>query len=650
MFWFLIFISSSLVIIVLSITYLQQRENIVRTNNLIEASYLSLLGKVVAQKDFFSYDTKNGDFFELGESVFLEKDQILTDSTLNLLEAARKSIGQRTHEIGEELQQLESSVKQIDSVFARIVEMVKQRGFKDYMLEGQMRADVHWLEDITEIPKADILTLRRHEKDYIIRNETKYVQQLNARVEQIRKQLNRSNNINSARLQDIQIHLNGYQEKFNQLVNLDQKIGIKNNTVLKLELDQRIAQVESGFSQLVQKARKRKQTLFARLNAIFIGLAVALPLVSIWLSYLISKRITKPLTALTVYITRFVDSNFTLAEENPKVRTKDEIGKLTQNFSILKDEIITQLQFFKEKVEERTQALASANQRLRHVNEANKRFVPQEFITYLGKTSIEEVHLGDQVQREMTIMFTDIRKFTQLSETLSPQENFDFINNYLNQIVPIIQRNHGVIDKFIGDSVMALFPDGPESALQTILEFNEALRQFNQQLSKNNRAPIRIGTGIHTGQLILGTIGNKERLQTTVISDAVNIASRVEGLTKFYKADTILTEDAISNLPIHHNFHYRFLDFVKVKGKSKVISVFELLSDQDPKLGYQATYASAVHLMRSRQIEQAANLFHQLYQDNTEDEVVKVILDRCNYYLQYGLPEGWDGVEEMQEK
>ena len=161
---------------------------------------------------------------------------------------------------------------------------------------------------------------------------------------------------------------------------------------------------------------------------------------SILLSSFIANRITKPLRDLTIYITKFIDSNFTLTASNPIVRSKDEIGKLTQNFTVLKEEIITRLRFFKQKVDERTQELAKANDQLLRLNEANSRFVPNEFLRYLGKSSIEEVKLGDHMEGEMTIMFTDIRSFTKISESLSPQDNFDFINNYLNSIVPIIRN------------------------------------------------------------------------------------------------------------------------------------------------------------------------------------------------------------------
>ncbi len=649
MFWFLFFLSTSLIIIALSLAYIQQREHILRTNNLIKDSYLALLNKIVAQKDFFSYDPKNGPFFKSGESPYLERNERYSDSTLVLLEAAQRSIGNGRFGIHQEFGGLMASIQQIDSIFYAIVDKIKLRGYKDFMLEGEMRADAHWLETIPEIPVKDILTLRRHEKDYIIRNENKYVDQLNEQVEQIKSQLI-NNNIPPGRRAEIEGYLEGYRQKFNRLVSLDREIGIKDNTALKLELDKRISDLEIDFEGLLQKARERKESMFFRLNLVYLTLAIALLIISFWLSYVISKRITRPLKELTVYITRFVDSSFTLKEENPKVRTQDEIGKLTENFSILKQEIINQLQYFKEKVEERTQELASANQRLRHINESNSRFVPREFIHFLGKKSIEEVHLGDQIQQEMTLMFTDIRKFTQLSEKLSPQENFDFINSYFDYIVPTIQQNNGIIDKFIGDSVMALFPEGPEWALRSILSFELALQDFNKKIIDQGMDPIRIGTGIHTGQMILGTIGNNERLQTTVISDAVNIASRVEGLTKFYKAHTIFTEETLSKLPPDHDFHYRFLDFVKVKGKSKVISIFELISPGDPKLNYQALYQEAVRYMRDKHISEATALFLQLYEENPNDKAVKVILDRCNHYLENGLPERWDGVEEMREK
>ena len=651
LFWFFVFISSNLIIVVLTVAYLQQREAISTTTTLIEAANEALLKKVIAQQNFLSYDTKNPAFFEQGESIYLNKSNAFSDSTLQLISRVENASDNTSASILSQLQKLKIQLQSIDFQFNVMVQKIKLRGYKNLMLEGKMREDVHWLENAPEIPVESILSLRRHEKDFIIRNEQKYVDQLNALSVSLIDDLDRNKKIAPTRKAEVRSKIEGYQQKFNQLVKLDRSIGIKDNTGLKLQLDNKINTLETDFSQLVEQTKNRNKQLYFRLNLIFLLVVILLLLGSLWLSYLMSQKITKPLIDLTTYITRFVDSNFTLKDANPKARSKDEIGKLTQNFSILKDEITHQLHFFKQKVDERTQELATVNQRLRNINEANSRFVPKEFIDMLGKTSIEEVHLGDNSQQELTILFTDIRSFTKISEQLSPQENFDFINGFLRGIVPVIRKHNGVIDKFIGDTVMALFPDGPENALKAALEFEQALIPFNKEQEQKGNPAVIIGTGIHTGQMILGTIGNQERLETTVISDAVNIASRVEGLTKFYKASTIITEEVILNLPEYHYFQYRFLDLVKVKGKSKTQSIFELISPDDYiKLSYQKNYNQAVILMRNKQIKEAAQIFKSLYQVNPNDETIKVILDRCNQYLDHGLPKNWDGVEHMKEK
>ncbi len=138
--------------------------------------------------------------------------------------------------------------------------------------------------------------------------------------------------------------------------------------------------------------------------------------------------------------------------------------------------------------------------------------------------------MGDHVQREMTVFFSDIRDFTTLSETMTPQENFDFLNSYLRRATPIIRTNHGFIDKYIGDAIMALFPREPADALQSAVELQRDLVDYNQGRKKAGYKPVRVGIGLHCGELILGTIGEEERMQTTVIADAVNVASRIEGL------------------------------------------------------------------------------------------------------------------------
>ncbi len=648
LFWFLVFIGSSFIIIVLSMAYLRKREEIFAKSEDIDQAYLTLLKSVEAQQDFFSYETKNGRYFLTGKSEYLDRYGYWMDSTLNTLTTIDPF---EDRAIYEAVQTQVSTIQEIDSLFLHLTGRIKVRGFKDFSLEGDMRKEAHWLEQISEIPVESILSLRRHEKDYIIRHEPQYVDKFAATVTAIAQGLEESRQLSPVRKDTILHRLTGYKNKFLQLVALDREIGIKDNTGLKVHLDQKIKGLEKGFSDLVTKTRKWARDEFDKLTLYFGLTVLLLILISIIISAFIAHRITRPLTELTQHITRFVDSNFTLEKEHPMVRSQDEIGSLTKNFSILKNEVISQMKFFKQRVEERTEELATANSKLARLIEANSRFVPREFLNNLGKSSIEEVALGDQVAREMTVVFSDIRNFTRISEELDPQENFDFLNRYLGGIVPIIQQHGGFIDKFIGDSVMALFPGAPDRAIRALLAFEDFLETFNRSVSGKKGMPtIEVGSGVHTGLLILGTIGHDKRLETTVISDAVNTAARVEGLTKHYQARVIVTEDTLTKIEHPENFHYRFLDKVKVKGKSQSLSVYEFLSRrQTQKIGYNDRYNEAIRLVQERKITESAEIWKALYALNPDDRAVKRFLDKCNDYRE-GKSHDWEEVTKMITK
>ena len=162
------------------------------------------------------------------------------------------------------------------------------------------------------------------------------------------------------------------------------------------------------------------------------------------------------------------------------------------------------------------------------LTKAYQRFVPKQLLEYLGKDSILDVKLGDQVSINMSILFADIRSFTSISEKMSPEENFKFVNSYLNNIGPLIRKNNGYIDKFMGDGVMALFKTSEKDAIIAAIEMHKSLNSYNQKSSINGQDPIKIGIGINTGKMMLGTLGESNRMEGSVISDAVNIASRLE--------------------------------------------------------------------------------------------------------------------------
>jgi len=283
------------------------------------------------------------------------------------------------------------------------------------------------------------------------------------------------------------------------------------------------------------------------------------------------------------------------------------------------------------------------------------RFVPRNFLKFLDKESIIDVQIGDQVQQVMTVMFSDIRSFTTLSEAMSPQENFNFINSYLSQVSPVIRQHKGFIDKYIGDAIMALFPDSANDAVQAAIAMQKQVALYNEQRQQQGDVPIAIGIGLHTGNLMLGTIGESERMETTVIADAVNLASRLEGLTKLYGAGILISHNTLCCLDYYQEQCFRFLDKVMVKGKKSAVAVFEVYDGDPPeqkrlKTQTQAQFEVAVFLYYQQQFQEAQGIFQEVLQINPDDKATMVYIKRCEKYQQYGTPEGWEGMEALNEK
>ena len=207
----------------------------------------------------------------------------------------------------------------------------------------------------------------------------------------------------------------------------------------------------------------------------------------------------------------------------------------------------------------------------KQLTSAYQRFVPEEILSTLGKGSILELNLGDQIEQNMTILFSDIREFTATSEKLSPEQNFKFINDYLEIMVPIVRKNNGFVDKFIGDAIMAIFPENANDAIHCALEMQAAIPEVNTKISEYLDKGIEIGIGINTGKVRLGTLGAMERMEGSVISDAVNLAARVEQLTKQYPESIIVTEYTQLSAS---RFIFTELDTVTVKGKSNSVKIY----------------------------------------------------------------------------
>ncbi|MGK7923913.1 MAG: AAA family ATPase [Spirulina sp.] len=272
------------------------------------------------------------------------------------------------------------------------------------------------------------------------------------------------------------------------------------------------------------------------------------------------------------------------------------------------------------------------------LNTAYERFIPSQFLSFLEKKSIVDVKLGDQVEREMTVLFSDIRDFTTISEQMPPAENFAFINEYLGYMEPQIQACGGFIDKYIGDAIMALFPNSADSALQGAIAMLEALKKYNRVRQKRNLKPLHIGIGLHTGRLMLGTVGGLGRMDGTAIGDAVNLSSRVEGLTKTYGVSLLITHKTLASLNNSLEYDLRFIEQVKAKGKAKAVGLFEVFSADPPELreGKIATkdkFERAVMLFHWRSFPEAARLFQECLQYYDGDRAAKSYLERCDRHI-----------------
>lgn len=281
------------------------------------------------------------------------------------------------------------------------------------------------------------------------------------------------------------------------------------------------------------------------------------------------------------------------------------------------------------------------------------RFVPKEFLSLLDKKSFVDAELGDQVEKEMTVLFSDIRAFTTLSEAMTPKQNFDFINAYLSQMDPVIHQHHGFIDKYIGDAIMALFPKCADDAVAGAIGMLKRLAEYNQE--RVGQPPLAIGIGLNTGLLMLGMVGGKNRMEGTVIADAVNLASRIEGLTKHYGAKLLISEHTYSCLRDPSRYAMRPVDVVKVKGRKQAsVKIYEVFEGDTPEIvevkqKTLAIFKEGLAHYYQKDFEYAQTCFQRTLITFKEDVVAQIYLERCECYRQ-GVPEEWDGVEVLQSK
>ncbi len=289
------------------------------------------------------------------------------------------------------------------------------------------------------------------------------------------------------------------------------------------------------------------------------------------------------------------------------------------------------------------------------IHEVTMKFVPSAFIRSLGKEVITDIRLGDQIEKEVTVLFTDIRDFTTLSEGMSPEENFLFVSSFNGRMGPIITSHNGFINQYLGDSIMAIFPDDPKDALLAAISMQQSLQEYNHQRQGKGLPVIRIGIGMHTGPLIMGITGDEHRLDAATISDTVNTAARIEGLTKYFRTSILLSENTMSRIEGKDDYHLRYLGKVQLKGKHKALGIHECFSGYEyefvkSRMLSLPVFKQGLQLYLEGNFAEAVNSFQSIIEVDPYDQTTMYFLEHAKKYIAQGIPANWSGALEMAGK
>ena len=268
-----------------------------------------------------------------------------------------------------------------------------------------------------------------------------------------------------------------------------------------------------------------------------------------------------------------------------------------------------------QRVADRTAVLASTNA-------AIQRFVPREFLHALGHDDVTTAKLGDATARSITVLFADIRNFTSSSEGMSPEETFAFLNGCLSKLGPHVRAQSGFVDKYIGDAIMALFPREPGDAVRAAVAMQDEVRRSNELAP--GRTPLAIGVGIHIGRVMMGTIGEAERFEATVISDAVNLTARLESLTKQLGCSVLISEDVYATLDAELRAHTRCLGTFVVKGKAQPVTLFEVFASdsealRETKLQTRDRFEAMLDAFANERVDAALSIACELRDASPDD-------------------------------
>jgi predicted ATPase/class 3 adenylate cyclase len=284
--------------------------------------------------------------------------------------------------------------------------------------------------------------------------------------------------------------------------------------------------------------------------------------------------------------------------------------------------------------------------------EAQRRFVPSEFLESLHRPDIARVEPGEYVAKTMSILFADLRNFTPLAERLDPRTVIELLNGFFVIMEPEISRIGGFIDSFDGDRIKALFEVPADAPVLAGIGMSRALEQLNRRSAYLSQPQLQMGIGINTGFMVLGVVGGRNRMQCSFIGDTANLASRIEQLTKVYRARLLISEHTFRGMKDPSAFAIRMVDRVSVKGKNNGVEIYEVLDAETPerraiKLATAALLRSGMEKYFCRDFKAARTALERACSESPDDVVPAMFLERCVRYLQQPPPDDWDGIERL---
>jgi class 3 adenylate cyclase/HAMP domain-containing protein len=379
-------------------------------------------------------------------------------------------------------------------------------------------------------------------------------------------------------------------------------------------------------------------------SAIILAGAIILAVV---LMLLFAGYLTRPLTKVAGTMKNIIATND--LSQRVIVEYKDEIGGLAQTFNLMVGELekaYGQIKGFAFKA-------VLAQKREQKIRNIFQKYVPNEVIDQFFANP-DKMLVGKNA--DLSVLFSDIRSFTTISEGMAPNDLVESLNRYFNVMVDIIMNKGGIVDKYIGDAIMAFFGapvKREDDALQSVkagLEMEAGLADFNARQKAAGKPQWQIGVGIHFGEATIGNIGTEKKMDYTVIGDMVNLASRLEGLTKQYHQRLIISETLQEK--VKDTVPWRHLDSVAVKGKTEGVKIYsaKLSLDGTEREAWDMHNAAMLEYYPGRHFASAARKFEDVGRMLPDDFASTLLRDRCLLYEKDPPPPDWDGVEVMKSK